>query len=109
MFCAATVWAASTIQKPATNEKQRQTQLLLIDCRLIDFRLFPNTGASSAHEHVFHMQRGLVRDVEKVAAIVRRAQMDDHHEVGRLLDHLDAERPHLFGQPRRGDRNSVLH
>ena len=35
--------------------------------------------------------------------------MDDHHEVGRLLDHLHAERAHLLGQPRRGDGHTVLH
>ena len=65
--------------------------------------------AVDAREHVLHVQRGVVGDVEQVARAVGRAQMDHHHQVGRLLGDGDADGAHLLGQTRQGDGDAVLH
>ena len=60
-------------------------------------------------EHVAHLQRRVVGDVELVARLVRRAEVDHHQHVGRVLAHRDAEAADLLGQARLGDRDPVLH
>ena len=65
--------------------------------------------AVDAGEHVLHVQRRVVGDVEQIARIVRRVEMDHHHQVGRLLHHRDADIAHLLGEARQGDGDPVLH
>ena len=65
--------------------------------------------AVDAGEHVLHVQRGVVGDVEQVARAVGRGQMDHHHQIGRLLGHGHADRAHLFRQARQSGRDAVLH
>ena len=65
--------------------------------------------AVDARQHVLHVQRRVVRDVELVARVVGRIEMDHQHQVRRLLGHRDADGAHLFGQTRLGDGDAVLH
>src|SRR5207249_9170336 len=50
----------------------------------------------------------VVRDVELVARPVRRAEVNYHQHVGRVLFYRDAEPAHLFGQFRLGYGDAVL-
>ncbi len=65
--------------------------------------------AVDARQHVLDLQGRVVGDVELVARSVRRAQMDHHHQVRRILAHRDAEPPHFLRQPRLGHGDAVLH
>ena len=60
-------------------------------------------------EHVLHVQRRVVGDVQQVARAVRRGKVDHHHQVRRLLRHRHADRAHLLGQARQSGRNAILH
>ena len=64
--------------------------------------------AVQPREHVPDLQGRVVRDVELVARAVRRAEMDHHQHVGRVLAHRDAASAHVLGQARLGDRDAVL-
>ena len=52
---------------------------------------------------------GIVGDEERVARLVGRIEVHDHHQVGRGLGHGDADVAHVGRQPRLGDRHAVLH
>ena len=64
--------------------------------------------AIDAGKHVLHMQRGVVGNVKEVARVVRRTQMDHHHEIGRLLHNRHADGANLFGEARLGNGDAVL-
>ena len=64
--------------------------------------------AVEPRQHVLHLKRRVVRDVELVARPVGRTEVDHHQHVGRVLLYRDAEPPHLFGQFRLGYRDAVL-
>ena len=59
-------------------------------------------------EHISDLQGRVVRDVQLVARAVRRAEMDHHQHVGRVLAHRDAASADVLGQARLGDRDAVL-
>ena len=61
--------------------------------------------AGQSRQHVLHMQRRIVRDVERVARAVGRIEMHREQDVGRRFPHLHAEPLHVLGQA--GQR--VLH
>ena len=65
--------------------------------------------AVDARQHVLHVQGGVVGDVELVARVVGRIEMDHQHQVRRLLGHRDADGAHLFRETRLGDGHAVLH
>ena len=65
--------------------------------------------AADAGELVLHPQVGVVREVEHVVALVRRDEVDDHHEIGRGLLGGHADALHFRGQPRQRLRDAVLH
>ena len=65
--------------------------------------------AVDAVQHVDDADVGVVGDEERVARLVRRIEVHDHHQVGRGLGHRDADVAHVRRQPRLGDRHAVLH
>ena len=58
---------------------------------------------------VAKLDRGVVAQVEVVAAAVGRKQVDDHQDAGRFLLDRDAAALHQVGQNRLGHRHAVLH
>ncbi len=65
--------------------------------------------AADAGQLVLHPQVGVVREVEHVVALVRRDEVDDHHQVGRGLLGRHADALHFRRQPRQRLRDAVLH
>ena len=65
--------------------------------------------AVDARDRVGHFERGVVGDEQRVARLVRRVEVHDHHQVGRRLLHGDADIAHVGGQARVGDGDAVLH
>ena len=53
--------------------------------------------------------RGVIRDEQRVARLVRRIKVHDHHQVGRALVHGDADIAHVGRQARLRDGDAVLH
>ena len=85
------------------------------------FRVEPDThriatlaeDADAAHARhalqcVEHVDVGVVREEERVARAVGRAQVRHEREVGRLLVDRDAEAAHLLGQARLRHRHAVV-
>ena len=64
--------------------------------------------AVEAQQLVADADRGVVRDVELVVAVVRRQHVNDHHQVGRALARGHAEPAHLVRQARRRRGDAVL-
>ena len=58
---------------------------------------------------VAELDRRVVAQVEVVAAVVGREQVDDHQDAGRLLLHRHAAALDQVGQDRLGQRLAVLH
>ena len=65
--------------------------------------------ARQTRQLVADLDGGVVAQVEVVAAVVRREQVDDHQHVGRLLLDGDAAALDQVGQDRLGQRHAVLH
>ena len=65
-------------------------------------------GMTEARQLVLHLQCRVIRDVELVARRVRRAQVDHHQHVGRVLLHDDTEPLYLLGELRLRDSDAVL-
>ena len=66
------------------------------------------TDAVELRQLVLHLQCRVIRDVELVARRVRRAQVDHHQHVGRVLLHDDTEPLYLLGKLRPRDSDAVL-
>ncbi len=64
--------------------------------------------ARQAREHVAHVQHGVVAQIERVVASVRRHEVDDAHQVRRGLRRRDAEIAHFLRQARKRLRHAVL-
>jgi hypothetical protein len=64
--------------------------------------------ARQPRQHVLHVQRCVVRQVQHVARAVRRIEMDGQEDVGRRLSHLHAEALHIFRQTGEGVLDAVL-
>ena len=54
--------------------------------------------AGNAGQHILHLQRGVVAQIDLIVTAIGRKQVDDHREVGRLLDGRYSQPAHLFGQ-----------
>ena len=65
--------------------------------------------ALDAAQHVDDVDAGVVGDEQRVARLVGRIQVHDHHQVGRGLGDRHADVAHVGGQPRLRDRHAVLH
>ena len=65
--------------------------------------------AVDAVQHIGDLHVGVVGDEERVARLVGRVEVDDHHQVGRGLGDGDADVAHVRRQPRLGDGHAVLH
>ena len=65
--------------------------------------------ARQPRQLVAELDRGVVAQVEVVAAAVGREQVDDHQHAGRLLLHRHAAALDQVGQDRLGQRHAVLH
>ena len=64
--------------------------------------------AIDARQAVLDVKHAVVAQIGDVVAVVRRDQVDDHHQVGRTLDRGNADVLDLFRQARLGLRNAVL-
>ena len=62
-----------------------------------------------ARQFVLELNRGVVAEVQVVAAAVGRVQVDDHQHAGRLLVGRDAAAFDEVGQDRLRQRDAVLH
>ena len=58
---------------------------------------------------VADVEQGVIRQIQLIARVVRRVDVDDHQDVGRVLVGDDAESPHFFRQPRQRDIDFVLY
>ena len=65
--------------------------------------------AIDAGDRVGHFQSGVVGDEQRVARLVGRVEVHDHHQVRRGLLHGDADIAHVRRQARIGDGDAVLH
>ena len=65
--------------------------------------------ARQAREHVAHLQRGVVAQINRVVAAVGGSQVHDHQQVGRGLLRRHADAAHVFRQTRQRLRDAVLH
>ena len=65
--------------------------------------------AVDARQHVFDVERRVVRNVLLIARSVGRHHVHDHHQIGRGFAYRDAKPAHIFRQPRLGDGDTVLH
>ena len=65
--------------------------------------------AVDAGDRVGHFKRGVVGDEQRVARLVGRIKVHDHHQIGRAFLHDDADIAHVRRQPRRRDGDAVLH
>ena len=65
--------------------------------------------AVDAVELVDHLGGGVVRDEQRVARLVGRIEVHDHHQVGRALRRGDADVAHVGRHARQRDRDAVLH
>ena len=65
--------------------------------------------AFQPRKFVFELDRGVVAQIQIVAAAVGREQIDDHQHAGRFLFHRHAAALHQVGQNRLGQRHAVLH
>ncbi len=65
--------------------------------------------AVDARDRIGHFKRGVVGNEQRIARLVRRIEVHDHHQVGRRFLHRDADVAHVGRQPRRGDGDAVLH
>ncbi len=66
----------------------------------------PTPGRRFEHRH--DALRGIVREIELVAAVVGRDELHDEQEVGRVLGDRDADAAYDLGQARLGECNAVL-
>jgi hypothetical protein len=77
---------------------------------VIALSLIGNVGdAVHARQLVAHVDGGEVAQVDVVVAVVRRVEVDDQQDVGRLLADGDALVLDLRGQLRHGQSDAVLH
>jgi hypothetical protein len=60
-------------------------------------------------QYVADARAGVVGNIKLVVAVVRRKQMNDHHQIRRALRRGDADAPDFLGKPGLGDRNTILH
>ena len=65
--------------------------------------------ALDARERVLDLERGVVGDEQRVARLVGRQHVHDHHQVGRGLGDGDADVAHVSRQARQRGRDAVLH
>ncbi|MEY9717746.1 hypothetical protein ABIA22_000236 [Sinorhizobium fredii] len=65
--------------------------------------------AVETDEQVANAGARVIGDIELVVAVVRRQQVNDHHQVGRALGRGDPDAPDILRQARLGNRDAVLH
>ena len=65
--------------------------------------------AVDAGQRVGDLDGGVVGDEQRVARLVRRIEVHDHHQVGRALVDGDADVAHVGRQARLRDGDAVLH
>ena len=65
--------------------------------------------AVDAGQRVLDLERGVVGDEQRVARLVGRQHVHDHHQVGRGLGDGDADVAHVGRQARQRGRDAVLH
>ena len=65
--------------------------------------------AVDAGQRIGDFERGVIGDEQRVARLVGRIKVHDHHQVGRGLGHRDADIAHVGRQPRLRDGDAVLH
>ena len=64
--------------------------------------------ARQPRQRVLDVQRGVVRQVQQVARVVRRIEMHGQQDVRRRLPDLHAQTLDVFGQPRQRVLHAVL-
>jgi hypothetical protein len=67
------------------------------------------TDAIDAGDRVGHLERGVIGDEQRIARLVGRIKVHDHHQIGRTFLHNDTDIAHVGRQPRRRDGDTVLH
>jgi hypothetical protein len=65
--------------------------------------------AIDSQDGVLDFQIGVVGDEQRIARMIRREEVNHHHQIWRALGDSDAELTHFGRQPRLRDRNPVLH
>ena len=65
--------------------------------------------AVDAGQRIGHFQRRVVGDEQRIARLVGRIEVHDHHQIGRGFVDRDADIAHVGRQPRLRDGDPVLH